>query len=80
MHVQAQTHSLEVRRRAARLSRERLGALADGISAVTVWRIERRLVQPHPSTVAALARALGCQPCDIVANENRHDRAAPSRE
>jgi transcriptional regulator with XRE-family HTH domain len=57
--------SVESRRRAAGLSRERLGAAAGGISSATVRRIERGLVTPHPATVSALARALDCEPRDI---------------
>ena len=57
--------ALKARRLALGLSRERLGARADGISSATITRIERGTVTPHPATVTALARALGCSPADL---------------
>jgi transcriptional regulator with XRE-family HTH domain len=59
-HTHHQQTPLEVRRRAAGLSRERLGAAAGAISSATIKRIERGLVRPHPSTRVALAAALRC--------------------
>lgn len=53
--------ALEIHRRAAGLSRERLGQRAGAISSATIKRIERGLVNPHPSTRVALATALGCE-------------------
>lgn len=50
--------ALEVRRHALGLSREALGAAAGGVSANTIRRIERGVVRPHRSTVAALIAAL----------------------
>jgi transcriptional regulator with XRE-family HTH domain len=62
---------MEILRRAAGHSRESLGAAAGGVSAATVKRIERGQVQPHRSTIAALANALNCEPQDILPNEER---------
>jgi transcriptional regulator with XRE-family HTH domain len=56
---------LEARRLALGLSRERLAAKADGMSSATIRRAERGDTVPHPRTVAALAKALGCRPEDI---------------
>ena len=49
---------VEQRRRAAGLSRERLGAAAGGVVSATIVRIERGAVKPHPRTLAALLAAL----------------------
>jgi transcriptional regulator with XRE-family HTH domain len=59
--------TLSRRRRELGWSRERLGARAGGVSSSTIKRIERHEVVPHPSTVAALAGALGCAPEDLLA-------------
>jgi len=63
------TSTLEQRRRALHLSRERLGALAGGVSSSTIKRIERGEVDAHPSTLAALAGALECDPSELTARE-----------
>jgi transcriptional regulator with XRE-family HTH domain len=62
---------LQVRRLTLGLSRERLGAAAGGISQNTVYRIEHGLVNPHPATRAALARALGCKAAEIFPTGER---------
>jgi predicted transcriptional regulator len=49
---------IESRRQGLGLSREALGAAAGGVSSSTIRRIERGVVQPHPSTIAALIQAL----------------------
>jgi transcriptional regulator with XRE-family HTH domain len=49
---------LAARRQSVGLSRERLGAAAGGISSATIQRAEQGICQPHPSTIAALERAL----------------------
>jgi DNA-binding XRE family transcriptional regulator len=55
------------------LSREKLAARA-GLSARTIFNLERCIGQPQAITVAALARALGCSAEDIFAtNEQRQD-------
>jgi transcriptional regulator with XRE-family HTH domain len=56
---------LEQRRLQLGYSRERLGAAAGGVTAGTIYRIERGQVTPHPSTLAALARALNCEIADL---------------
>jgi ribosome-binding protein aMBF1 (putative translation factor) len=50
--------SIERRRMALGISRERLGAAAGGVARGTVERVERSQVKPHPRTVAALTQAL----------------------
>jgi len=60
---------IEARRQSLGLSREALGAAAGGVSSSTIRRIERGVVQPHPSTLAALAYALD-------AAQNDHEPAA----
>ena len=50
--------TIEQRRLAAGLSRERLGAAAGGVASATIVRVERGLVNPHPRTLAALLAAL----------------------
>lgn len=62
--------AFERRRLALGYSRERLGAAAGGISSATVRRVERGLVNPHPSTRVALAQALGCAVADIFPHSN----------
>jgi transcriptional regulator with XRE-family HTH domain len=57
---------LKRRRTALGLSREALGGLAGGISSSTIRRIERDEVSPHPSTLAALAAALGCEADELA--------------
>ncbi len=51
---------LRMRREAADLGREALGAKSGGTASVTIWRIERGEVRPHRSTLAALANVFGC--------------------
>lgn len=65
---------LEGLRRVRGLSREALGARAGGISAATIWRIERGICRPHRSTIAALACALGCEVHDL----DSKDRSSPA--
>jgi DNA-binding XRE family transcriptional regulator len=60
--------SLEGRRLALGYSRERLGAAAGGLSAATVFRVERGMVAPRPATRVALARALGCRVADLFSD------------
>jgi predicted transcriptional regulator len=50
--------AIAARRQLLGLSREELGARADGVSVSAIRRIELGLVEPHRSTVAALIRAL----------------------
>lgn len=68
--------ALKRRRLEAGFSRERLGAAAGGIASATVVRVERGEVSPHPSTVAALAAALGCVPEDLLEPQDDHDPGA----
>lgn len=56
-YLQALGDQLREWRRAAGLSRERLGWVA-GISAVTIWRIETARQRTRPSTLARLTRTL----------------------
>ena len=58
--------AIKAQRQALGLSREALGAIAGGVSSSTIRRVERETVAPHPSTVAALTRAL-----DAVARGER---------
>ncbi len=67
---------LERRRLALGLSRERLGAAAGGLGSATVRRVERGLVRPHPATLSALARALGCEVSDLLSD--REEDAGPA--
>jgi DNA-binding XRE family transcriptional regulator len=70
-HEQDGTASLEGRRLALGYSRERLGAAAGGLSAATVFRVERGMVVPRPATRVALARALGCRVSDLFSEHGR---------
>lgn len=56
---------LEMARREAGISRDRLAAKA-GVSRVSVWNVERRVSEsPRPETVKALADALGVPIADL---------------
>jgi transcriptional regulator with XRE-family HTH domain len=79
--IKHRADGLEVQRRRLALgySRERLGAAADGISSATVRRIECGLVRPHPSTRAAIARALGCEIRDIFPTTNERPDPGPDQ-
>jgi transcriptional regulator with XRE-family HTH domain len=50
------------------LSRERLAALA-GLSARTIFGIERENVRPQRATAHVLAEVLGCEPDDLLDGE-----------
>jgi transcriptional regulator with XRE-family HTH domain len=65
------TTELERRRRAAGLSRERLGQAAGAISSATIRRIELGLATPHPSTRYALASALACTEAELFGGVRR---------
>jgi transcriptional regulator with XRE-family HTH domain len=56
-------------RRNAGLSREQLAAEA-GLSARTIYAIEREGVRPQRATRRVLAEALGCRPSDLLLNDN----------
>ena len=62
------THPLFRLRAERGLSRERLAQQA-GISARTVYGIEREGHEPLRSTAVVLALALGCEPDDLTKNE-----------
>jgi transcriptional regulator with XRE-family HTH domain len=57
-------------RRERRLSRERLARLS-GVSARTIYRIEHQSVEPHLSTLMALAAILGCRPHELLHTTKR---------
>lgn len=61
----AQTHPLALLREAHDFSRERLAQRA-GVSARTVFGIEREGVRPRRATAVVLAAALGCSPADLM--------------
>lgn len=49
---------------------------AGGVSSSTIKRIEDREVRPHRSTLATLARALGCNSEALVDNPNNDEARA----
>lgn len=59
------THPLVALRVARGLSQERVAQLA-GVSARTIYGIERRGHAPQRSTAAAIAAVLGCAPNDLL--------------
>lgn len=44
-----------------------------GVSYATIHRLERGHRNAHPSTIRKLARALGVEPAELVANKERED-------
>jgi transcriptional regulator with XRE-family HTH domain len=58
MNHEAAGAAIKARRELLGLSREALGAAAGGVSCSTIRRVEREEVRSHPSTLAALTRAL----------------------
>ncbi|MDP9481008.1 MAG: helix-turn-helix domain-containing protein [Actinomycetota bacterium] len=44
-----------------------------GVSYNTIWRLENGHRQARPSTIRRLAAALGVEPADLVAPEERRD-------
>ena len=61
-------HPLGELRVARGLSRERLAQLA-GISSRTVYGIEREGSEPRRATAVVLAAVLGCEPSDLLRND-----------
>ncbi len=57
---------LRVRREAAGLTQDQLAELV-GISRQSLGKLERGDTEPRPSTIVRLARALGCEPKDLMA-------------
>jgi transcriptional regulator with XRE-family HTH domain len=66
---------LRTYRLAQGLSRERLAAKA-GLSARTIYGIEREGRCPNPATRVVLAAVLDCEPDDLARND--HERVASS--
>jgi DNA-binding XRE family transcriptional regulator/ribosomal protein S27AE len=58
-------NALYTHRIAAGLSRDKLAARA-GVTAKTVFNIERGLVEPNEATLRVLAQALGCEVTDLT--------------
>jgi transcriptional regulator with XRE-family HTH domain len=66
--VTTEDHPLAILRRARGLSRERLAQRA-GVSARTVYGIEREGHEPRRATASMLAAVLGCEPDDLAHND-----------